>query len=231
MLQKFTQFLVKFSGKTRLLIETCLVGLIAGLAAVAFQTGINLIYQLIFKSSNWLSLPTFLFGSLAIILTVSLISGLLLAKLCPEAAGSGVPQLKLSFWKDFGHSPPHIVFVKFVAGVLGIGGGLSLGREGPSVQIGGNLGSTIAGLLGVSKQGKRAAVAAGAAAALAAAFNAPLAGVAFVLEEILEDLNSRFLGPVLVAAVIGAITVHALIGPDPAFHLPFIDEPTWRSYL
>ena len=99
------------------------------------------------------------------------------------------------------------------------------------MQIGGNLGSTIAGVLGVSKQGKRAAVAAGSAAALAAAFNAPLAGVAFVLEEILEDLNSRFLGPVLVAAVIGVFTVHALIGPDSAFQLPRIEEPTWRAYL
>ncbi|MEO6054988.1 MAG: chloride channel protein, partial [Chthoniobacterales bacterium] len=50
-------------------------------------------------------------------------------------------------------------------------------------------------------------------------------------EEILEDLNSRFLGPVLVAAVIGAGVVHTLIGPDPAFHLPYISDPTWRSYL
>ncbi len=139
--------------------------------------------------------------------------------------------MKLAFWKDFGHTPPHIGLVKFVAGVVGIGAGLSLGREGPSVQIGGNLGSTIAGMLGVSKQGKRSAVAAGSAAALAAAFNAPLAGVAFVLEEILEDLNSRFLGPVLVAAVIGAFTVHAILGPDPAFQLPWIEEPTWRAYL
>ena len=55
--------------------------------------------------------------------------------------------------------------------------------------------------------------------------------MAFVLEEILEDLNSRFLGPVLVAAVIGAFTVHAMIGSQPAFQLPRIDEPTWRAYL
>ena len=72
---------------------------------------------------------------------------------------------------------------------------------------------------------------ASSAAALAAAFNAPLAGVAFILEEILEDLNSRFLGPVLAAAVIGAFTVHAILGPDPAFQLPWIEEPTWRAYL
>jgi chloride channel protein, CIC family len=59
----------------------------------------------------------------------------------------------------------------------------------------------------------------------------PWPGVAFVLEEVLEDLNSRFLGPVLVTAVIGAFTVHAIIGPEPAFALPLIEEPTWRAYL
>lgn len=217
--------------KSRVLIETCLVGATAGFAAVAFQMGIDQLNRWIFERSHWDSLLSFLLGTLAIICGAALFVGFLLEKLCPEAAGSGIPQLKLCFWKDFGHSPPHIVLVKFFAGVIGIGGGLSLGREGPSVQIGGNLGSSVAGLLGVSKQGKRAAVAAGAASALAAAFNAPLAGVAFVLEEILEDLNSRFLGPVLVAAVIGAIIVHACIGPDPAFHLPVIGEPTWRAYL
>jgi CIC family chloride channel protein len=83
----------------------------------------------------------------------------------------------------------------------------------------------------VSKQNKRAASAAGAAAGLAAAFNAPLASVAFVLEEIIGDLNSRSLGPVLLAAVVGAFVVHAFIGAQPAFVLPKIDEPTWRAYL
>lgn len=228
---KVIRFFGSFSKRTRALVETCLVGLVAGLAAVAFQKSIAWVFKIIFNQDHWHSLPEFILGSLALILVLTLVSGILLTFFCPEAAGSGIPQIKLSFWKNFGHSPPHIAIVKFLAGVIGIGGGLSLGREGPSVQIGGNLGSTVAGLLGVSKQGKRAAMAAGSAAALAAAFNAPLAGVAFILEEVLEDLNSNFIGSILLASVIGAITVHALIGPDPAFHLPFITEPTWRSYL
>ena len=231
MWEKVVILLGRAPKKTRTLIETCVVGLMAGIAAVAFQMGIDRLGRLIYDEAHWASLAAFFVGTLAIICGAALFTGFLLNRLCPEAAGSGIPQLKLAFWKDFGHTPPHIVLVKFVAGVVGIGAGLSLGREGPSVQIGGNLGSTVAGVMGVSKQGKRAAVAAGAAAALAAAFNAPLAGVAFVLEEILEDLNSRFLGPVLVAAVIGAFTVHAMIGSQPAFQLPRIDEPTWRAYL
>ncbi|MEO8352629.1 MAG: chloride channel protein [Chthoniobacteraceae bacterium] len=173
----------------------------------------------------------FLWISLAMIVTTSLIVGWLLHSFAPAAAGSGIPQVKLNFWKEFGHAPRRIALVKFVAGVLCIGGGQSLGREGPTVQIGSNLSSTIAGWLGVSKQNRRAASAAGAAAGLAAAFNAPLASVAFVLEEIIGDLNSRSLGPVLLAAVIGAFAVHALIGAQPAFVLPEIGEPTWRAYL
>jgi len=223
--------LARLPTGTRKWVETCLVGFAAGLAAVAFQLAIHGVFDLIYNPDHWSSSHSFLFGTLGIIIAAALVSGLLLQKVCPEAAGSGIPQLKLAFWKDFGNVPPHIATIKFLAGVIGIGGGLSLGREGPSVQIGGSLGSFIAGLLGVSKQGRRSAVAAGSAAALAAAFNAPLAGVAFVLEELLEDLNSRFLGPVLVAAVIGAFTVHALIGPEPAFQLPEAGEPTWIAYV
>ncbi len=168
--------------------------------------------------------------SLGVIVVSSLLVGVLL-QIAPSAAGSGIPEVKLAFWKEFGHSSRRIAAVKFLAGVLSIGGGQSLGREGPTVQIGSNLASSLAGLLGVSKQNKRAASAAGAAAGLAAAFNAPLASVAFVLEEIIGDLNSRSLGPVLLAAVVGAFVVHAFIGAQPAFLLPKIDEPTWRAYL
>ena len=154
--------------------------------------------------------------SLAVIVVTSLIVGWLLNSFCPEAAGSGIPQAKLAFWKEFGFAPKRIAWIKFVAGVISIGGGQSLGREGPSVQIGSNLASTLAGLLGVPKQGRRSASAAGSAAGLAAAFNAPLASVAFVLEEIIGDLNSRSLGAVLLASVIGAFIVHAFIGAQPA---------------
>jgi CIC family chloride channel protein len=139
--------------------------------------------------------------------------------------------VKLRFWKEFGHSPRRIAWIKFVAGAFSIGGGQSLGREGPTVQIGSNLASSLAGILGVTKQNRRAASAAGAAAGLAAAFNAPLAAVAFVLEEIIGDLNSRSLGSVLLASVVGAFVVHACVGAQPAFLLPAIAEPSWRGYL
>ena len=218
-------------GKVRPILGTCVYALAAGIAAVGFQLGINWIYGRTFKAAATGGGWHFIWVSLVTIVVSSLIVGWLLGSFAPAAAGSGIPQVKLNFWKEFGSAPRRISIVKFVAGVLCIGGGQSLGREGPTVQIGSNLSSTIAGWLGVSKQNRRAASAAGAAAGLAAAFNAPLASVAFVLEEIIGDLNSRSLGPVLLAAVIGAFVVHAFIGAQPAFVLPEIGEPTWRAYL
>ncbi len=217
-------------GKTRPLLGTFLYGLVASLAAVAFQLAINWLYTSCFKKPSLAGGFQFLWISLVVLVVSSLIVGALLG-IAPSAAGSGVPEVKLAFWKEFGHSPRRIAAIKFLAGVISIGGGQSLGREGPTVQIGSNLASSLAGLLGVSKQNRRAASAAGAAAGLAAAFNAPLASVAFVLEEIIGDLNSRSLGPVLLAAVVGAFVVHAFIGAQPAFALPKIDEPSWRAYL
>jgi CIC family chloride channel protein len=221
----------RMHGQARPVLSTCLYGLVASLAAVAFQLAINWIYQRCYRTPAAGSLGHFAWISLAAIVASSLLAGWLLTSFCPEAAGSGIPQVKLAYWKEFGYAPERIAWIKFVAGVVSIGGGQSLGREGPTVQIGGNLASSLAGLLGVSKQQRRTASAAGAAAGLAAAFNAPLASVAFVLEEIIGDLNSPSLGTVLLAAVVGAFVVHACISAQPAFALPQISEPSWRAYL
>ncbi|MEO7167480.1 MAG: chloride channel protein, partial [Chthoniobacterales bacterium] len=144
---------------------------------------------------------------------------------------SGIPQLKFAFWQDFGFVRLRTVLVKFLAGLLHVGGGMSLGREGPSVFIAGGVASELSSKLGVPKQRRRRPAAAGAAAGLAAAFNTPLAAITFVLEEIVQDLNSPLVGSVILASVLGAFTVHAIIGQNPAFVLPQIEGATWRAYL
>ncbi|HEX4084659.1 MAG TPA: chloride channel protein, partial [Chthoniobacteraceae bacterium] len=226
--QRFQQI----HGKARPIFGTCLYGLVASLAAVAFAVMINWIYRWCYlrpaASGNF---SHFALVSFLAIVSSCLLAGWLLNSFCPEAAGSGIPQVKLAYWKEFGYAPKRIAWIKIIAGVISIGGGQSLGREGPTVQIGGNFSASIAGMLGVSKQNRRAASAAGAAAGLAAAFNAPLASVAFVLEEIIGDLNSPSIGMVLLAAVVGALVTHAILGAQPAFALPQIGEPTWRAYL
>jgi len=215
----------------RAVLISCFYGLAAGAVAVAFQLGINVFYRLGLVRLAQESKLVFAGGSLALMVGSSLVVGWLLNSFCREAAGSGIPQLKLAFWKDFGFVPWRTAWVKFIAGIISVGGGSSLGREGPSVQIAGTLASNLAGLMGEAKQNRRAAAAAGASAGLAAAFNAPLAATTFVLEEIIGDLNSRLLGSVLLAAVLGALVVHGIIGKQPSFTLTGVESPTWIGYV
>ena len=223
--------LQRLPKQSRAVLQTCLYGLGAGASAVFFQLGINWLYRLGLGKLSSQSTSTFLIGSLAIIVVSSLLMGWLLNSFCREAAGSGIPQLKLAFWKDFGTVPWRVAWVKFVAGIVSIGGGQSLGREGPSVQLAGAVSSNLAGLAGEAKQNRRLAAAAGAAAGLAAAFNTPLAATTFVLEEIIGDLNSRLLGGVLLASVLGALVVHGVIGAQPSFTLTGAAAPSWVGYL
>ena len=212
-----SSLLQRLPPRSRAVLTTCLYGLAAGAATVAFQLGMNWLYRLGLVRLSQQSKLTFLLGSFGTLMGSSLVVGWLLNSFCREAAGSGIPQLKLAFWKDFGTVPWRVAWVKFIAGALSIGGGSSLGREGPSVQLAGAVSSNLAALTGEAKQNRRAAAAAGAAAGLAAAFNTPLAATTFVLEEIIGDLNSRFLGPVLLASVLGALVVHGVIGKQPSF--------------
>ena len=229
-MQFLVRFLQKLPRQPRAVWETCIYGLAAGGATVTFQLGMNWLYQLGLVQLSHKSLTTFLIGSFAVMVSSSLLVGWLLNTFCREAAGSGIPQLKLAFWKEFGTVPWRVAWVKFAAGILSIGGGSSLGREGPSVQLSGALASNLSGLAGTAKQNRRAAAAAGAASGLAAAFNTPLAAATFVLEEIIGDLNSRLLGGVLLASVLGALVVHGIIGRQPSFTLRYVDTPTWLGY-
>jgi CIC family chloride channel protein len=215
--------------RVRPLVEAGIYGLAAGLASVAFEVAINRLYHATLVPLAQGAPLRFVLLSFLVLVGTALAGGVILARLAPEAAGSGIPQLKLAVWKDFGFIPWRGAWVKFIAGVLAVGGGSSLGREGPSIQIAGTVASGLSGWLGTAKSGRRRAAAAGAAAGLAATFNTPLAAIAFVLEEILGDLNSSLLGSVVVAAVVGAFVVHAILGSHPAFALPTVESSTWNG--
>src|SRR5438046_3211075 len=147
----------KLQGKSRPLVSTCLYGLVASVAAVAFQLAINWIYHFAYQVPSKGPFWRFVWISLAVVVVSSLIVGWLLNSFSPQAAGSGIPQVKLAYWKEFGFAPRRIAWIKFIAGVISIGGGQSLGREGPNVQIGRHLASSLAGLLGVAKTMRRGA--------------------------------------------------------------------------
>jgi len=216
--------------RARIPVMTGVAGLGAGGLAVAFHLAMHGVHHGGLMPLAKQGLGAFVIGSFLLIMTTSLAAGWLLTTFAPEAAGSGIPQLKAAFWKDFGYIKLRVIWVKFVAGALQIGGGSSLGREGPSVQLAGAAGSNIVGALGEPKQRRRLGAATGAAAGLAAAFNTPLAAVTFVLEELIGDLNSRLLGSVLFAAVLGALVAHGILGPQPAFSLAPLGEANWRAF-
>jgi CIC family chloride channel protein len=137
-----------------------------------------------------------------------------------EARGHGVPEVMFAVSHRGGRIAPQVAAVKALASALCIGGGGSVGREGPIVQIGSALGSTAGRLLKVPEVRLRVLVACGAAAGIAATFNAPLAGVFFAMELILADFTAQSFGMVVLASVAASVIGRAVLGDTPFLRLP-----------
>jgi chloride channel protein, CIC family len=213
------------------LLKICALGVAAGLAVVAFHDVVLwLEAHTVYACA---ALPRWQFATMSFLFVVggSLVATALIRLIAPDAAGGGVLPVKLSFWKDFGHIGARTAVAKFAGSALTLGLGVSMGPEGPAIQIGAGTMSGTAGRMHVAKQERREYCAGGAAAGLAAVFNAPLGAIAFVLEEIIGDLHSRYLGTVVLGAVMGALVAHALIGPQPAFQVSLAGQPDWIGYL
>jgi len=196
------------------LILTIIIGVLAGLAAVLFSVAIDATSRRLFGLA-----PSRL-RLFAIPPLMSLGTGLLLARVFPDVRGSGVPQTTAAYRLSGGIIPGHVPLGKFITGVLCIGSGHSMGREGPSVQIGAGLASIVGRWLGLSPRRVRDLVPVGAAGALAAAFNTPVAAVLFALEEIIGDMNASLLGSTVVASVAAVVVERSILGNEPLFHVP-----------
>jgi CIC family chloride channel protein len=147
--------------------------------------------------------------------TATWLAAYLVRRIVPSAVGSGIPHVESVLHREEPPAPPILLPVKFVGGVLAIGAGLALGREGPSVQMGATLAHQIGRLFRRDWSDAEALLASGAGAGLAAAFNAPLAGSAFALEELLRRFDMRH-ATVALGASAGAISVMRLmLGPTP----------------
>ncbi|MET9142976.1 chloride channel protein, partial [Streptomyces sp. NPDC004042] len=130
-----------------------------------------------------------------------LLYGPLVNRFAKEARGHGVPEVMLAVAQRGGRISPKVAVVKTLASALTIGSGGSVGREGPIVQIGSALGSTLGRLLKVTEGRMRLLVACGAAGGIAATFNAPLAGVFFAMELILRTFTAEAFGATVLASV------------------------------
>ncbi len=149
-----------------------------------------------------------------------LIYGPLVTKFAPEARGHGVPEVMFAVARNRGRIPAKVAVVKSLASALCIGTGGSVGREGPIVQIGSALGSSIGQWLRVPSTRLVLMVACGAAGGISATFNAPIAGVLFGLELILRAFSAQAFGVLVISSVTADVIARSLIGNDTIFHLP-----------
>lgn len=218
--QRYRHFWV---GSRRFAIfEACVIGVVSGLAAVFLKQGIGWLggwrVQLSHQFPVWLVLP--LMG-----LSGGLLAGWLIERLAPEAAGSGIPQVKAVLANVPIALNLRVALVKMVSVIIALGAGLNLGRQGPTVQVGAALAAQLSQWLPTSPEYRRQLIAAGAAAGLAAGFNAPIAGVLFVVEEFLQDFSGLTLGTAILASFIGAV-VSRLLGGQGLSLNPAITDST-----
>ena len=206
------------------------VGLLTGLLAVVFRGMLNFAEKWrdnLFDLGHqfWWGLPVaIIFCATAAGLGVALVP-----LFAPEASGSGIPHLKSVLHRLRPLRWKRVLPVKFAGGFLAIGAGLTLGREGPTVQMGGAVGQMVSEKMGATARERQNLIAAGAGAGLAAAFNAPLAGLVFVLEEVQRDFAPGVFAVAFVACVTGDVVSRVLLGQLPVFHVQQFAAPPLQS--
>ncbi len=140
-------------------------------------------------------------------------------RFAPYSSGSGIPHVEAALLGEVRPGTPILIPVKFLGGLLAIGAGLALGREGPCVQMGAALAYRLAELSRCSIADCRILMAAGAGAGLAAAFNAPIAGAVFVLEELVRRFDTRIAVAALGASAAAIAVARAILGDAPDFEV------------
>ncbi|MEG0240225.1 ClC family H(+)/Cl(-) exchange transporter [Anaerorhabdus sp.] len=200
-----------------------LVGLFAGLTVALYRLGIEFATEKSLEIYSFLKMnPIYIVGWLILIICVGLFIAYLI-KISPESKGSGIPQVEGVLL--FGQKMKSIIIipVRFLAGIISAFFGASLGREGPSIQIGACGGEIIANKLSNNKLEENYLITAGASAGLSAAFNAPLSGIIFSLEEVHRSFSPNILIAATTAALTADIVSKTIFGLKPV--LSYVDVP------
>jgi CIC family chloride channel protein len=226
---------LKTPGKSKYLTVLALVvGAVAGVAAFIFVRLTELVHLYVNHLAQW---HTSLLSRVVLILAPAAggwVAGWLIQKYALAYRGTGTAQVIYSIRRRTGHIPTIVTIAKTLASALTIGTGGSAGPEGPAVQIGAGIGSTIGRWRRLPPDYLRTLVAAGAAAGIAAVFNAPIAGVMYALEVLLRQIASQSFVVVVLSTVTASIVSYALIGhriflKAPAFYTGHPAE--WIAYL
>lgn len=219
---KNTGYFLQEIARSKIILQAILVGLISGALVVLFKVSINKLFAFIQDFISQFDLIHKLLIFPVITTLGGLISGVLVFKFAPETKGSGIPFVKMVMARMGNITRVRSIIVKFLAGVAGIGTGLSLGREGPSVQLGAGAGALVGKLFKMRGTNQSKLIAAGAGSAIGATFNAPIAGTIFVLEELVNKFSASLLFPVLVATVTASSVARHFLGNNPSFTIPYI---------
>ena len=158
----------------------------------------------------------------------------LVRRFAPYASGSGIPHVEAALGEEVPPAPPALIPVKFAGGVLAIGSGLALGREGPSVQMGAAIAYAIGAVARRNWADCRVLLAAGAGAGLATAFNAPIAGAVFVLEELVRRFEAHIAIAALGASAAAIAVARAFLGDAPDFTvkpLAYVGAQMWPFFV
>jgi CIC family chloride channel protein len=204
------------------------VGCVTGIGAVVFRDLIGLVHNILFLGQLRISYdashftPSNPWGPFVILVPV--IGGLgvtwIVTNFAPEAKGHGVPEVMDAIYYKKGVIRPIVALVKSVASALAIGSGSAVGREGPIIQIGSALGSTLGQLIGMQAGQRITLVAAGAGAGIAATFNTPIGGVLFATELMLPEISVNTFLPVALATGTATFIGRLFFGSEPAFNVP-----------
>jgi chloride channel protein, CIC family len=215
-------------GLFRLSLLAIVVGVVTGFGAVAFRALIGLFHNVAFlgRFSFAYDASTFIppspWGAFVIFVPVvgGLIVTFLIVNFAPEARGHGVPEVMDAIYYKEGVIRPVVAVIKSLASALSIGTGAAVGREGPIIQIGAALGSTLGQLIHMAPWQRITLVAAGAGAGIAATFNTPIGGVMFAIELLMPELSARTFLPVALATGTATFVGRIFFGIHPAFAIP-----------
>lgn len=209
------------SGLFVLAVLSLVVGAITGLVGAAFRLTLDWVSQ--WRGSLVAAAHEHGPAGLALVIagcaTAATVAAGLVRWLSPHASGSGIPHVEAVLKGKLPPAPYRLIPVKFAGGVLAIGAGLALGREGPSVQMGATLAHLIGRLFRRNWPDCRVLFAAGAGAGLATAFNAPIAGAVFVLEELVRRFETRIAIAALGASSVAIVVARLFLGDTPELHV------------
>ena len=216
---QFNRFLDRRTIPEELIIvgTALLVGIGTGLGAVIF---IHLLEYIAMLTDRLTASIGMVAGTLLAMGLAGVAVGLIIDKFASEAKGHGVPEVMEAVAIKGGRIRARVAAAKVLASSLTIGTGGSAGREGPIVQVGAALGSSLGQFLRFSDERVNTLVACGAAAGIAATFNAPIAGTIFAMEVILGRFTVRYFGAVVISAVAASVTSQAIIGNKLAIEVP-----------